>query len=194
MPGFYVWIAFTHNSPEIGMTSHDKRILVLGVGNILFTDEGIGVRCIEALQSAYIFSSNVTLMDGGTLGTKLMGPILEADHLIVCDAVLCDDTPGSVYRLIGDDLRKSLAFRDSMHQTDLVDTLGMCELVGNRPSAIVIGMEPFDYHTMGLELSATATEAMPVMLRTVLEEIQTAGGTCTPNQGASHVSGHTRED
>ena len=159
----------------------DKRILVLGVGNILFTDEGIGVRCIEQMQEKFSFSGNVTLMDGGTLGTRLMGPILESDYLIVCDAVLCDDKPGSVYRLVGDDLRKSLAFRDSMHQTDLVDTLGMCELVGNRPEAIVIGMEPADYQTMALELSETARNAMPVMIESVVQEILTAGGTCTPN-------------
>jgi hydrogenase maturation protease len=159
----------------------DKRILVLGVGNILFTDEGIGVRCIEEMQANFSFSPNVTLMDGGTLGTKLMGPILESDYLIVCDAVLCGDKPGSVYRLMGEDLRKSLAFRDSMHQTDLVDTLGMCEIVGNRPEAIVIGMEPFDYHSMALELSPTARESMPVMIRSVIAEIETVGGTCTPN-------------
>ena len=159
----------------------DKRILVLGVGNILFTDEGIGVRCIERMQQDFAFSDNVTLMDGGTMGTKLMGPILESDYLIVCDAVLCGDAPGSVYRLMGEDLRKSLAFRDSMHQTDLVDTLGMCELVGNRPEAIVIGMEPADYHTMALELSETADRSMPVMIESVVREILSAGGTCTPN-------------
>lgn len=159
----------------------DKRILVLGVGNILFTDEGIGVRCIERMQQDFSFSDNVTLMDGGTLGTKLMGPILESDYLIVCDAVLCGDAPGSVYRLMGEDLRKSLAFRDSMHQTDLVDTLGMCELVGNRPEAVVIGMEPADYHTMALELSETADSSMPVMIESVVREILSAGGTCTPN-------------
>lgn len=163
------------------MTSTETRILVLGVGNILFTDEGIGVRCIEQMQREYTFSPNVTLMDGGTLGTRLMGPIMEADHLIVCDAVLCDDQPGSVYKLIGEDLRKSLAFRDSMHQTDLVDTLGMCELVGNRPQAIVIGMEPLDYHTMGLDLSPTAQSSIPAMIRAVISEIESAGGTCTPN-------------
>lgn len=159
----------------------EKRILVLGVGNILFTDEGIGVRCIEHMQEKFTFSSNVTLMDGGTLGTKLMGPILESDYLIVCDAVLCDDKPSSVYRLLGEDLRKSLAFRDSMHQTDLVDTLGMCELVGNRPEAVVIGMEPFDYDSMALELSPTAISSMPVMIQSVIREIEAVGGTCTPN-------------
>jgi hydrogenase maturation protease len=159
----------------------DKRILVLGVGNILFTDEGIGVRCIEQMQEKFKFSDNVTLMDGGTLGTKLMGPILESDYLIVCDAVLCDDKPGSVYRLLGEDLRKSLAFRDSMHQTDLVDTLGMCEIVGHRPEAVVIGMEPFDYDSMALELSAAAVSSMPVMIESVVREIESVGGTCTPN-------------
>jgi len=108
----------------------EKRILVLGVGNILFTDEGIGVRCIERMQEHFNFSDNVTLMDGGTLGTKLMGPILESDYLIVCDAVLCDDAPGAVYRLMGEDLRKSLAFRDSMHQT-----CAKSSATGPRPSS-----------------------------------------------------------
>jgi hydrogenase maturation protease len=165
----------------MGTFMTDRRILVLGVGNILFTDEGLGVRCIEQMQEKYTFSGNVTLMDGGTLGTRLMGPILESDYLIVCDAVLCDDKPGSVYRLLGEDLRKSLAFRDSMHQTDLVDTLGMCEIVGNRPEAVVIGMEPFDYHSMALELSPTALSSLPVMIESVITEIKNAGGTCTPN-------------
>lgn len=157
------------------------RILVLGVGNILFTDEGIGVRCVETLQRDYAFSDNVTLLDGGTLGVKLMGPLMEADVAIVCDAVLGDGPPGSVYRLLGEDLRKSLAFRDSMHQTDLVDTLTMCELAGKRPAAVVIGMEPADYQSMGVELSAVAQAAMPAMVRAVLEEIAAAGGSFVPN-------------
>ncbi|MBF0482614.1 MAG: HyaD/HybD family hydrogenase maturation endopeptidase, partial [Desulfovibrionaceae bacterium] len=130
-----------------------KRILVMGVGNILFTDEGVGVRCVERLEREYEFSGNVRLMDGGTLGMRLMDPILSCDKLIVCDAVLGGDQPGSIYRCTGDDLRKSLAFKDSMHQTDLVDTLIYCDLLGNRPEAVIIGVEPFDYHTMCAEIS-----------------------------------------
>lgn len=163
------------------MNSTKTRILVLGVGNILFTDEGIGVRCIEQMQGEYSFSPNVILLDGGTLGTRLMDPILESDHLIVCDAVLCDDEPGSVYKLMGEDLRKSLAFRNSMHQTDLVDTLEMCAFVGNRPHAVVIGMEPFDYQSMGLDLTPAVQASIPTMIRAVISEIESAGGSCTPN-------------
>lgn len=158
--------------------SEAKRILVLGVGNILFTDEGIGVRAAEELLRLYDFSENVTVMDGGTLGTRLMDPIMGCDLLIVVDAVLGDGPAGSIYRLTGEDLRKSLAFKDSMHQTDLVDTLIMCEIVGNRPEAVIIGMEPKDYHTMALELSPEARERQEALLGFVLEEIAKAGGSC----------------
>jgi len=161
------------------MTDSQNRILVLGVGNILFTDEGIGVRAVEEIERLYDVSGNVTLMDGGTLGTRLMDPILNCDFLIVIDAVLGDGEPGSIYRLTGEDLRKSLAFKDSMHQTDLVDTLIMCEIVGTRPEAIIVGMEPFDYHTMALELSPVAKDRQEPLMGFVLDEIVKAGGSFT---------------
>jgi len=152
------------------------QILVLGVGNILFSDEGVGVRVIEALQEEYDFSPNVNLMDGGTLGSKLMGPIMECDHLIVVDAVRGGDAPGSLYRLVGEDLRKSLAFINSMHDTDLVDTLIYCEMAGKRPEAVVIGIEPHDMQTMAVQLSEPSLRNMPHMKRFVLEEIEKTGG------------------
>jgi hydrogenase maturation protease len=166
------------------MSDTPKRILVLGVGNILFTDEGIGVRVVEHLQNSFDFSGNVTLMDGGTLGTRLMGPILECDMLIVVDAVLGDGAPGTVYRLTGDDLRKSLAFKDSMHQTDLVDTLIYCGIVGNRPDAVVVGIEPVDYKTMAVEVSGELAKRIPKMAESVLKEIEQAGGSFTPRAAA----------
>lgn len=156
--------------------TEDKKILILGVGNILYTDEGVGVKIVEELQKKFSFSENVTLMDGGTLGTRLMGPIMESDILIVVDAVLGGDEPGSVYRLVGEDLRKSLAFRDSMHQTDLLDTLVLCELCGKRPDCVVVGIEPFDYQTLCENVSDGVKEKMPFMMDKVLEELSSAGG------------------
>lgn len=150
--------------------------MILGVGNILYTDEGVGVRIVEQLMEKYEFSDNVSLMDGGTLGTKLMGPIMDSDFLIVVDAVLGDGDPGSIYRLSGDDLRRSLAFNDSLHQTDLVDTLITCDIAGHRPDAIIVGMEPFDYKTMSVELSEPTVKSMPKMAEAVLKEVEDAGG------------------
>lgn len=156
---------------------NEKRILVLGVGNILFTDEGVGVRTVEHLERQYEFSENVTLMDGGTLGMRLMDPIMEHDMLIVIDAVRAGDEPGSIYRLTGEDLRKSIAFRNSMHQTDLVDTLIFCEMAGKRPDAVVIGIEPFDMDTMATEVSGDTAERMPRLAEVVLKEVSEHGGT-----------------
>lgn len=170
----------------------EKRILVLGVGNILFTDEGVGVRAVEKLQAEYDFPPNVTLMDGGTQGTKLMEPIMASQYLIVVDAVLGDGEAGSIYRLEGDDLRKSLAFKNSLHQTDLVDTLIYCELVGNRPESVVVGIEPHDYQTMSVELSGVIRSRVPALLEAVLEEVAKAGGRYNKREeNTQDVPGHT---
>lgn len=162
------------------MTQEPKRILVMGVGNILWTDEGLGVRIVEWLERNYDFSDNVTLYDGGTLGMRLMDPIMNSDLLIVVDAVLGDGEPGDVYRLTGDDLRKSLAFKNSMHQTDLVDTLIYCDIAGHRPEAVVIGVEPFDFQTMAVEVSECIAAKMPEIASRVLDEIKAAGGEFSP--------------
>ncbi|WP_428567295.1 MAG: HyaD/HybD family hydrogenase maturation endopeptidase [Solidesulfovibrio sp. DCME] len=159
------------------MSESPRKILILGVGNILYTDEGVGVRAVERLLETYDFSDNVTLMDGGNLGMRLMQPLMDCDYCIVLDAVLGGDAPGTIYRFTGEDLRKSLAFKDSMHQSDLVDTLIYCELVGKRPETVVIGMEPFDFKTMAVELSPAIAERLPAMLEVALTELAAAGGT-----------------
>lgn len=154
----------------------DKRILLLGVGNILYTDEGIGIHAVQYLEERYTFSDNVTLMDGGTMGKLLMHPLMEHDVVIVLDAVLGGEAPGTVYRLENEGLRKSLGFRDSQHQVDLVDTLISCELIGKRPQAVVIGMEPLDWKTMEMGLSDVCREKLPKLVGHALEELSAVGG------------------
>lgn len=154
-----------------------RRILVLGVGNILYTDEGVGVRCVEKLETEYEFSDNVTLVDGGTLGMRLMDYLLNCDTAIILDAVLGGQEPGTIYRCTGDDLRKSIAFKDSMHQSDLVDSLVYCDLMGNRPDAVVIGIQPHDYQTMALEVSEVLASRLDDMAGFALKEVEAAGGT-----------------
>ena len=152
------------------------RILLLGVGNILYSDEGIGVHATQYLEHHYTFSDNVTLMDGGVMGKLLMPPILECDRLIVMDAVLGDHAPGTMYRLEDDALRKSLGFRDSQHQVDLEDVLVSCGMLGNRPQAVVIGMEPADYTTLNMELTPACKEKLPAFIEHALNELREQGG------------------
>ncbi len=151
------------------------KILVLGVGNLLLSDEGIGVRTIEMLQRDYVFPDNVTLMEGGTLGMVLMDAMMEHDMLIVLDAVLGGEAPGTIYRLTGEGLRKSLGFRDSTHQLDLLDTLIYCDMAGHKPEALVLGMQPADYHTLNPELTPQIQAALPNLAQALFQELKALG-------------------
>lgn len=163
------------------MPENDKRILILGVGNILYTDEGFGVRVAEELEQKYEFSDNVTVLDGGTLGLRLMGPIMESDYLIIVDIVLNEGTPGDLFRLLGEDLNKACAFKNSMHQTDLLDTLAQCSLVGTVPDDVVLyGVEPVNYKDMSAALSPELEAKLPDVMDAVLEEVKKAGGSYAP--------------
>lgn len=157
----------------------ERKILILGVGNVLLADEGVGVHTVRRLEEEYDFPPQVRLMDGGTLGVSLMDYIQSCDYLIVVDAVRGGHAPGSVYRLEEEGLRKSLGLSDSMHQVDLVDTLIMCELAtGKRPDAVVFGMEPKDIPMDALnpELSAEGLASQEKLCKAVVEEVEKVSG------------------
>ena len=78
----------------------EKRIMIMGVGNILLTDEGFGVRAVEYLQAKYTWPENVRLEDGGTQGLLLMSTLMECDTLVVLDVVLGPEKPGTVYMVV----------------------------------------------------------------------------------------------
>ncbi len=80
------------------------RILVLGVGNILLSDEGIGVRIVEALEQRYHLPECVEVLDGGTAGMELIGPMADRDHLIIADVVLSSQKAGSILVLRDDEV------------------------------------------------------------------------------------------
>lgn len=156
-----------------------KRILVLGVGNVLLRDEGVGVRIIEKLHAEYRFSPNVELMDGGTLGLRLLDPIANSDTVIVVDAVQNGQKPGTLYRLDVDELNKRVTFKNSLHQLDMLETLAYAEVLGNRPEAVIVGVEPADISPWGTELTEVVQGCVQELCRRVLEEIKMAGGTYT---------------
>ncbi|MDR1360207.1 MAG: HyaD/HybD family hydrogenase maturation endopeptidase [Deltaproteobacteria bacterium] len=158
----------------------DPRILLLGVGNILYADEGLGVHAAQYLERHYLFSSNVLLLEGGTLGKLLTAHIVDCDRLIVMDAVLGGQEAGSLYRLEDESLRKSLGFHDSQHQVDLEDVLAACAIIGNRPSAVVMGMEPLDWKSLSLELTPPCRAAIPRYIREILKELAATGGQAHP--------------
>lgn len=162
---------------QIGYYMHtSERVVVLGVGNILLKDEGIGVRVIEELQRRYMFPENVRVVDGGTQGLWLMSTIQETDRLIVVDAVLGDGEPGTLYRLERDQLPKGLRAKQSAHDSDLIEALNLCNLIDQGPkSVVVIGIQPQDIQPFGLELTEKIAARMEDLIDLVIKELHILG-------------------
>lgn len=127
------------------------RVLVLGIGNLLWADEGFGVRALEYLRDHYSFGDNVTLMDGGTQGIYLVQNIREADVLVVFDAVDYGLPGGSLKRVEGDQVPKFLGCKKvSLHQTGFQEVLAMAEMLGDYPQhLLLVGVQPVELEDFG---------------------------------------------
>ncbi len=133
------------------MPEQEPSVLVLGIGNILWADEGFGVRALETLRSQYRFPDNVTLLDGGTQGIYLVQNIREADILVVFDAVDYGLPGGSLKRVEGDEVPKFLGCKKvSLHQTGFQEVLAMAEMMGDYPDhLLLIGVQPVELEDYG---------------------------------------------
>ena len=150
-------------------TPHSS-ILLLGVGNILLSDEGVGVRVVEAMKEIKL-PDNVELLDGGTGAFDLLDVMADRDKVIIIDAVKGGGEPGAVYRFSPDDTKAEVKFLTSVHQISLLDTLSMARITGCSPRDIVIfGIEPREVD-WGLELSPEVAAVVPKVIELVLSEL-----------------------
>ena len=147
-----------------------SSILVLGVGNILLSDEGVGVRVVEAMKEIKL-PANVELLDGGTGAFDLFDVMADRDKVITIDAVKGGGEPGAIYRFGPDDIRMQRQCITSVHQVGLLDTLSLAKLAGCSPRDIVIfGIEPKEL-TWGLELSPEVAAVVPRVIELVMSEL-----------------------
>lgn len=156
------------------MSVNAKQILIIGMGNVLMQDEGVGVRAVEELENRYQIPDHVTVMDGGTTGMELFDPIRHCDHLIVADAINTGDPYGSLVRIANDEIPAFFQTKLSNHQLGLSDLLGLLTIKGEVPeSVVIVGMVPHSLENkLGLTPEATAgLDAMVAMLVTELAEL-----------------------
>jgi hydrogenase maturation protease len=126
-------------------------VLLLGIGNVLWADEGFGVRAAETLQQQYDLPENVVAMDGGTQGIYLIEHVQAADILIVFDAIDYGLPPGTLKVIEGDDVPKFMgAKKMSLHQTGFQEVLAMAEMLGDYPEhLLLIGVQPVELEDYG---------------------------------------------
>jgi len=151
------------------------KTLVLGLGNVLLSDEGVGVHVVRLLRERYRFPQEVEILDGGTLGLDLLPYVEDADRLLIVDAVQIDTPPGTVVRLVGDEIPAVLSLKYSPHQMGLSDLLAVARLRGHLPAEIVLwGVQPASLE-VGLDLSPAVAAQVESLVQNVLAELQRWG-------------------
>jgi hydrogenase maturation protease len=166
---------------------NSKRILVLGIGNILWADEGFGVRCIELLNAGWEFPPQVTLMDGGTQGLYLLPYVQEADCLLVFDAVDYGDPAGALREVVGNEVPRFMgAKKMSLHQTGFQEVLMAAELTNKLPAELVlIGVQPEELEDFGGSLRDVVKAQMQPALEVAFKWLERWGAPARIRQGAA---------
>ncbi|MCK4274701.1 MAG: HyaD/HybD family hydrogenase maturation endopeptidase [Dehalococcoidales bacterium] len=158
---------FSNNKSENEST---PRIVVIGVGNLLLKDEGIGIHAVQALQELEL-PPDVKLIDGGT-SPDLIAYTRAGDKLIIVDAARAGGEPGTIYRFKPEDLAEERASLASAHEMGVVENLKLISLTGNEPGEIVIiGIEPGEIE-FGTELSPELEQKVPEIVKVVLKEMR----------------------
>lgn len=134
------------------------KILVLGIGNLLLTDDGVGIRAIQLLEERYALPEEVQVVDGGTCGLDLLQFLEGVDHLVILDAASLGKIPGSIVRMEGDQVPAYLALKTSPHEIGLPELLFTARLTDiYPPRVVVLGMQPESIETsLGLTPAVAA--------------------------------------
>lgn len=153
------------------------NILLLGIGNVLWADEGFGVRVIERLQKSYRFPDQVKVMDGGTQGVYLVEHVQTADVLIVFDAIDYGLPPGTLKRIENRDVPNFLgAKKMSLHQTGFQEVLAMAQMLGSYPQhLLLIGVQPEELDDYGGSLRPIVKAQIQPAIDMAIDYLQVFG-------------------
>jgi hydrogenase maturation protease len=156
-------------------------VLVLGIGNLVMGDDGVGVLVAQRLQQEYRFADNVEIMDGGTLGLDLLPKLENITNLIMIDAVETGQKAGTCVRLCGGELPIALETKVSPHQMGLKDLLAVSELMGHSPKEMVlIGVQPGSIE-MEIGLTVEVEAQLETLISNVLTELDNWGVPAIPS-------------
>jgi len=167
-----------------GCNPGSDTLLVLGIGNVLWADEGFGVRCVEALKAGWDFADQVQLVDGGTQGLYLLPLVQSATRLLILDAVDYGLEPGTLKQVENDDVPRFLGARKmSLHQTGFQEVLMLAQMTDSFPKEVLlIGCQPEELEDYGGSLRPCVKAALDAALPMAIDRIAAWGGQPRPRQ------------
>ena len=147
-----------------------RRLAVVGLGNLMRTDDAVGMLAIQRLRTEPRLPKDVLVIEGGTLGLDLLHPLSGVTHLLALDAVEAGAQPGTMLRFDGDDVA-NLPVSKSVHLLGFADLIGAMQLSGDAPGEVVVlGVQPqtIDW---GTELTSTVEAALPRLIDAALQQL-----------------------
>lgn len=152
--------------------------LILGVGNILLSDEGVGVYVVQDLENDPSFVSQFDIIDGGTCGMELLDVMAKREHLIIIDAVLANKQAGEIMVLHDEQVPIFFSRKISPHQLGICDVLSALKLTDEFPKHLcLIGIQPESLES-GIGLSQTVTQILPEIRQCLIEQLMCYGFSC----------------
>ncbi len=149
----------------------DKNIAI-GIGNLLFCDDGIGIIAIKYLEKNYKFEPTLELLDGGTLGFNLAEYFLEYDNVFLIDTISTDDEAGTIYKIPSEELLGSGAYKKTAHEVEVVQMLEICELYEKKAKITIFGIVPQDIITIKIGLSEVLKSKFNLLIINILKELE----------------------
>lgn len=151
------------------------RAVVLGVGNVILADEGVGVRVVEALEREYAVPEGVTVIDAGTSGMEMLEDLSRLDFLLVVDAIAAGKAPGELVQLRGDEVPVFFRRNLSPHGVGLSDVLAALEFLGAEPKeTVILGVQPTSLD-LSTELTPAIAARVPELVAQVVDELTQRG-------------------
>lgn len=163
------------------MNGSEAKVLVLGIGNLLIGDEGVGCRTAEELSRRYTFPPTVECVDGGTAGFELLTMIDDKEHLILIDALKNDQPPGTVVLVEDEHVPQAFLARTTPHQLGICDVLAAAQLSDTMPKRLTLyGIEPKQLD-VGIGLSPEVEAGMEKTIGAVVTQLRHFGYEVKPN-------------
>lgn len=159
---------------------YNDKFIVLGVGNTVMQDDGVGVKVVHALREGFDLPDNICIIDGGLAGFAWLEEIRAARYLLIVDAMRGDGPPGTVYRVTPDQLANRSGPTISPHEVGVTELLAMAEMLGSLPQTLILGVQPDVTTEPGLELTEALRDAVPRIVAAIIEELRNLGLEVSP--------------
>lgn len=157
-----------------------KKITILGIGNTLYTDEGVGVHILPMLQEMFGDRNDqeLEIIEGATDGMRLLGPVEDTDYLIIIDAINAGKEPGTIISIKNDDIPAYFGIKMSIHQVGFQEVLFAARIRERLPEEMIMfGIQPESLE-LGVELTETVKSKLPHLASRIKDQVLTWSESC----------------